>query len=76
VKSVQISGWLEEEHCIRISLETIYLHIWANKNQGGDLYMHLRHQIKGYRSRKVSHSLRGKIKNRVSIHDRPANHRH
>ncbi|MDP0561200.1 MAG: helix-turn-helix domain-containing protein [Candidatus Endonucleobacter sp. (ex Gigantidas childressi)] len=25
-----------------ISYESIYLHIWANKHAGGDLYMHLR----------------------------------
>jgi len=68
----QVSGWLEQERSIAISHETIYLHVWADMHQGGDLYTHLRHQIKGYRSRKGSHSLRGKIKNRVSIHDRPA----
>jgi len=68
----QISGWLEQERSIAISHETIYLHVWADMHQGGDLYTHLRHQIKGYRSRKGSHCSRGKIKNRVSIHERPA----
>jgi len=67
----QVSGWLEMECGITISLETIYLHVWANKQKGGDLYTHLRHQIKGYRSRKGSQYSRGKIKNRVCIHDRP-----
>jgi len=67
----QISGWLKKERSICISFETIYLYVWTNKRQGGDLYTHLRHQIKGYRSRKGSHASRGKIKNRVSIHDRP-----
>lgn len=68
----QISGWLKKEHKISISSETIYLYVWADKRQGGELYTHLRHQVKGYRSRKGSRSSRGKIKNRVSIHDRPA----
>ena len=68
----QVAGWLKEERRIRINLETIYLYVWANKRQGGDLYTHLRHQVKGYRSRKGPHSSRGKIKIRVSIHDRPS----
>jgi len=67
----QISGWLKKERSISISFETIYLYIWADKRQGGDLYTYLRHQIKGYRSRKGCYASRGKIKNRVSIHDRP-----
>lgn len=67
----QISGWLKKEHSIYISFETINLYVWANKRQGGDLYTHLRHQSKGYRSRKGCHASRGKINNRVSIHDRP-----
>lgn len=68
----QISGWLKVEHNIKISLETIYLYVWDDKRNGGDLYTHLRHRIKGYRSRKNGQSSRGKIKNRISIHDRPA----
>ncbi|MDP0561390.1 MAG: hypothetical protein QS721_03255 [Candidatus Endonucleobacter sp. (ex Gigantidas childressi)] len=28
--------------CFGYSYESIYLHIWANKQAGGDLYMHLR----------------------------------
>ena len=70
--SVQVSGWLEEEHGITISLETIYLFVRADKYQRDGLYTHLRRQIKGYRSRKGPYYSRGKIKNRVSIHDRPA----
>jgi IS30 family transposase len=68
----QISGWLNKEHNILISLESIYLHVWDDKHKGGDLYKHLRHRVKGYRSRKNSASSRGKIKNRVSIQERPA----
>ena len=42
----QISGWLLEEREQLLSHETIYLHIWANKRKGGDLYTCLRRQGK------------------------------
>lgn len=67
----QVSGWLLEEHEQLISHETIYLHIWANKRAGGDLYQHLRRQGKKYDKRRNGKSTRGQIKNRVSIDDRP-----
>jgi IS30 family transposase len=35
------------------------------------LYTNLRHKVKGYRSRSGTTGSRGKIPNRVSIHDRP-----
>jgi IS30 family transposase len=38
----QVSGGLEVECGITTSLATIYLHVWANKHKGGDLYTHLR----------------------------------
>lgn len=68
----QIAKWLEREEQLAISHEAIYLHVWADKAQGGCLYEHLRHRVKGYRHRGESQSSRGKIKNRVSIHERPA----
>lgn len=68
----QISGWLMREKKISISHESIYRHVWADKHEGGELYLHLRHKVKGYRRRSGSTDSRGKIKNRVSIHDRPA----
>jgi IS30 family transposase len=67
----QISGWLLEEHEQLISHETIYLHVWANKQAGGDLYKYLRRQGKKYDKRRNGKSTRGQIKNRVSIDDRP-----
>ncbi len=68
----QISGWLLEEHALLLSHETIYLHVWANKKAGGDLYTHLRRQGKKYDKRRNGKSTRGQIKNRVSIDDRPS----
>jgi IS30 family transposase len=67
----QVSGWLLDEREELVSHETIYLHIWANKRAGGDLYTHLRRQGKKYDKRRNGKSTRGQIKNRVSIDDRP-----
>ena len=67
----QISGWLLWTHSELISHETIYLHVWADKQSGGDLYTHLRRLGKKYDKRRNGKSTRGQIKNRVSIDDRP-----
>jgi len=67
----QISGWLLNDKELLISHESIYLHIWADKQAGGDLYTHLRQQGKKYNKRRHGKSTRGQIKNRVSIDDRP-----
>ena len=63
----QISGYLAREG-IRVSHETIYKWIRADKLSGGELYKHLRHQGK-HRKRPVGKC--PQIKNRISIHDRP-----
>lgn len=67
----QISGWLLSDQKQLISHESIYLHIWADKQVGGDLYTYLRRQGKKYDKRRNGKSTRGHIKNRVSIDDRP-----
>ncbi len=67
----QISGWLLYDQDLLISHESIYLHIWADKQAGGDLFTYLRHQGKKYNKRRNGKSTRGQIKNRVSIDDRP-----
>lgn len=68
----QISGWLKDNNLGAISHETIYLHVWEDKQSGGDLYKHLRHQGKKYDKRRNGKSSRGQIKNRVGIADRPS----
>lgn len=68
----QISGWLLEDQELLISHETIYLHIWRDKQAGGDLYTYLRRQGKKYDKRRNGKSTRGQIKNRVSIDERPS----
>jgi IS30 family transposase len=68
----QISGWLRKQGIASISHERIYLHIWADKKNGGKLYVHLRHSGKKYNKRKGKNSGRGLIPNRVDIDLRPA----
>ena len=49
----QISGWLLKAQEVRISYETIYLHVWADKQAGGNLYNHLCRKGKKYQPRRV-----------------------
>ncbi len=67
----QISGRLRLEG-IDISHESIYQHIWKNKQKGGILYKHLRHSGKKYKKRSSGKAGRGLIPNRVDIKERPA----
>ena len=67
----QISGRLTLENQISVSPERIYQHIWADKKQGGDLYLSLRHKAKKYNKRGSKHAGRGVIPNRVDISERP-----
>ena len=67
----QISGRLFKEQGISISHEWIYLHIYRDKHQGGDLHKHLRCQKKR-RKRYGKQDRRGRISNRISIDERPA----
>ena len=67
----QVSERLEFEGVLQISHEIIYQHIYADKQNGGDLHVHLRSQ-KPHRKRYASgQERRGTIKNRVSIDERP-----
>jgi IS30 family transposase len=67
----QVSGWLRENVGLRISHEWIYQYILADKQTGGDLHRHLRCQKKR-KKRYGSYDRRGKLRNRVSIDQRPA----
>ena len=66
-----ISGSLLINEGIKISHQTLYSHIWKNKKQGGDLYLHLRRQGKKYLHRINGKSCKGQIIGRVSIDERP-----
>ena len=67
----QISSWLALNENIKISHEWIYLHIYQDKKNSGDLHEHLRCQKKR-RKRYGSNDRRGQLKNRVSIDERPS----
>jgi IS30 family transposase len=59
-------------HGPAVSHERIYQHIWQDKAQGGLLYKHLRiGGTKQRRKRRNSRDMRGMVKNRVGIEDRP-----
>ncbi len=62
-------GW----HGPTVSHERIYQHVWQDKARNGLLYKHLRiGGTKQRRKRRNSRDMRGSIKNRVGIQDRPA----
>jgi IS30 family transposase len=65
----QISGYLKAQGESSASHEHIYQHIYSNKQQGGNLYTHLRLK-KRRRKRYGKYDKRGQIPNRKSIDDR------
>lgn len=67
----QVVGYLKRWQKIKLHHETIYQLIYEDKSQGGDLYRHLRIAAKPYRKRYGHYDRRGKLKNRVSIEERP-----
>jgi IS30 family transposase len=66
----QISGYLKTQGESAASHERIYQHIYTDKQQGGDLYTHLRLK-KRRRKRYGKYDKRGQIPNRKSIDERP-----
>jgi len=68
----QITGYLLKHKGLRLHHETIYQWVYTNKAQGGQYYKHLRVMSKAYRKRYGSYDNRGKIKDRVSIDERPS----
>jgi len=68
----QISGWLARHDLLTISYETIYVHVWADKAAGGQLWRHLRQGAKKRRKRYRSHDSRGRLPGKRHISERPA----
>lgn len=66
----QVSGWLSKEKRLRVSHESIYQYIYADKRSGGHLHQHLRCR-KRRRKRYGSYDRRGQLPNRRSIEERP-----
>lgn len=67
----QISGYLRRHRALRISHETIYQHIWADKRAGGTLYTHLRGARKQRRKRYGRYDSRGRLAGKRMIAERP-----
>lgn len=67
----QAAGYIKKHLNIQLHHETIYQFIYNDKEQGGELYKHLRIANKPYRKRYGSYDRRGQIVNRVSIDERP-----
>jgi len=68
----QISGRLRREGRLSISHETIYLYIWRDKAEGGELYKCLRSAQKLRRKRHNSRESRGRVIGKRHISERPA----
>ncbi len=67
----QISQYCKTNKIEMVSHERIYQFVYADKKQGGTLYKHLRIASKPYRKRYGINDRRGKIKDRISIEQRP-----
>lgn len=66
----QISKRLKAVNILDISYVSIYQFIAKNKDQGGDLYTHLRFHHTGHRRAKYGTKNKGRIKDRISISQR------
>ena len=66
----QISATLKIKHKKKISHVTVYKYIYINRLAEGNLYKQLRH--KGKKRTKYGSKRKSRIKDRVSIHKRPA----
>lgn len=68
----QIVDMLKQGNVIQLHHETVYQYLLADKEAGGQLYTHLRHQNKAYRKRYGAAHNRHGIPNRVDIDERPS----
>ena len=65
----QIVGWLRRQGKSSVCVETVYAYIRSDKENGGDLWKHCRHQLK-HRRRQVSVPYTA-VQNRIMIDERP-----
>lgn len=68
----QVAGRMKQDGIVKLHHETIYQYLLKDKQAGGELYRHLRHQNKTYRKRYGSANNRTGIPHRVDIEERPA----
>jgi IS30 family transposase len=67
----QISGRLGKGAILSISHETIYKHVWQDRENGGSLHRHLRCFSKQRRKRYRSYDSRGRLAGKRNISERP-----
>lgn len=67
----QVSGFLRDERIMHISHEAIYVHVWADKRAGGELWTHLRQATKRRRKRYGAYDSRGRLAGKRHISERP-----
>src|SRR5687767_3347417 len=67
----QVCGHLARCGLLSISHETIYRHVWRDKQAGGTLHTHLRGARKRRRKRYGSYDSRGKLAGKRLISERP-----
>lgn len=67
----QVSLVFDEHELLSISHETIYRYIWKDKEEGGELYRHLRQSCKQRRKRNGAHDSRGILRGKRDISERP-----
>jgi IS30 family transposase len=68
----QVSGHLRRTGELAISHETIYRHVWRDKEAGGSLHEHLRCARKQCRKRYGRNDSRGRLAGKRMIAERPA----
>jgi IS30 family transposase len=68
----QITGVMRRNGEETVSHERIYQHVYSDHRRGGTLYKHLRQCRKQRKKRLGRQDRRGRIRNRVSIEERPA----
>ncbi len=67
----QIVGLLRADGIRVMSIDTIYLHIWADRARGGTLWRHLRGANKQRRKRYARKDSRGRLAGKCMITERP-----
>jgi IS30 family transposase len=68
----QTAGHLQKMGTVSISHETIYRHVWKDREYGGDLCQHLRCVRKKRRKRYARYDSRGRLTEKRHISERPS----
>jgi len=67
----QVSNFLKIRTDVRVSHETIYQYIYADRRMGGKLHSYLRHRFRRCRKRYRSYDCRGILRGKTMINERP-----